>query len=41
MTETQLPGYLPRRHQILWLVLRAGIMLWGIYGLFHGSVVEF
>ena len=41
MTDAQQPGYLPRRHQILWYVLRAGILLWGIYGLFHGSVVEF
>lgn len=41
MEEQKQPGYLPARHQILWLVLRAGIMIWGIYGLFHGSTVEF
>lgn len=41
MDEHTQPGYLPNRHRILWLVLRAGIMLWGIYGLFHGSTVEF
>lgn len=41
MEEQTQPGYLPRRHYILWLVLRAGIMIWGVYGLFHGSTVEF
>lgn len=41
MTENTLPGYIPKGHQIFWFVLRAGIMLWGLYGLFHGSVVEF
>lgn len=41
MEERTQPGYLPKSHRILWLVLRAGIMLWGIYGLFHGSTVEF
>lgn len=41
MTENTLPGYVPKSHRYLWIVLRAGIMLWGIYGLFHGSVVEF
>ncbi|MGN0519775.1 MAG: hypothetical protein ACI4LB_03460 [Candidatus Fimenecus sp.] len=41
MEEQTQPGYLPLRHRILWLVLRAGIMIWGIYGLFHGSTVEF
>jgi uncharacterized membrane protein YjdF len=25
----------------MWLVLRVLILIWGIYGLFHGSVVEF
>ncbi len=34
-------GYLPKSHRIMWLVLRAIIIGWGIYGLFHGSVVEF
>lgn len=41
MEECTQPGYLPKTHQILWLVLRTGIMIWGIYGLFHGSTVEF
>ncbi len=41
MEENTQPGYLPKSHRILWLVLRAGIMIWGIYGLFHGSTVEF
>ena len=26
---------------ISWLVMRIGLLIWGIYGLFHGSVVEF
>lgn len=34
-------GYLPKSHKILWLILRIVILGWGIYGLFHGSVVEF
>lgn len=34
-------GYLPKSHKILWIVLRVIILCWGIYGLFHGSVVEF
>lgn len=34
-------GYLPKSHKILWIALRIIILLWGIYGLFHGSVVEF
>ncbi len=34
-------GYLPKSHKILWLCLRLVILAWGIYGLFHGSVVEF
>ncbi len=34
-------GYLPKSHKILWLILRIAILGWGIYGLFHGSVVEF
>lgn len=41
MEEQTQPGYLPLRHYVLWLVLRAGIMFWGVYGLFHGSTVEF
>lgn len=41
MEEQTQPGYLPLRHYVLWLILRAGIMIWGIYGLFHGSTVEF
>lgn len=35
------PGYLPQSHRILWLLIRVALMLWGIYGIFHGSVVEF
>lgn len=34
-------GYLPKSHKILWLVLRVLILCWGVFGLFHGSVVEF
>lgn len=34
-------GYLPKSHKIFWLILRIAILGWGIYGLFHGSVVEF
>lgn len=34
-------GYLPKPHKIFWLILRIAILGWGIYGLFHGSVVEF
>lgn len=34
-------GYLPKSHKILWIVLRIIIICWGVYGLFHGSVVEF
>lgn len=34
-------GYLPKSKKILWLALRAVMLLWGLYGLFHGSVVEF
>lgn len=34
-------GYLPKSHKILWIALRVVILAWGIYGLFHGSVVEF
>lgn len=41
MEERFKPGYIPTSHKILWLVLRAGLLLWGVYGLFHGSVVEF
>ena len=41
MEEQTKPGYLHLRHYGLWLILRAGIMIWGIYGLFHGSTVEF
>lgn len=32
---------LPKGHKVLWWGIRAGLMLWGIYGIFHGSVVEF
>ena len=34
-------GYLPKSVRIAWLVMRTGLLIWGIYGLFHGSVVEF
>lgn len=34
-------GYLPKNQRILWLALRIVILIWGVYGLFHGSVVEF
>lgn len=34
-------GYLPKKQKILWLVLRVIMLCWGIYGLFHGSVIEF
>lgn len=34
-------GYLPKNQRILWLTLRIVILGWGVYGLFHGSVVEF
>lgn len=39
MTDTL--GYLPKNQRILWLALRLVILCWGVYGLFHGSVVEF
>lgn len=41
MEERFNSGYIPLSHKILWLVLRAGLIIWGVYGLFHGSVVEF
>ena len=34
-------GYVPKSQKILWLCLRIIILSWGIFGLFHGSVVEF
>ncbi len=34
-------GYLPKKVRIAWIAMRAGLLIWGIYGLFHGSVVEF
>ncbi len=39
MTKTY--GILPKNQRILWLCLRVIILCWGIFGLFHGSVVEF
>lgn len=39
MTKTF--GYLPKNQRILWISLRIIILCWGVYGLFHGSVVEF
>lgn len=41
MNERFESGYLPVSHKILWIVLRIGLLAWGVYGLFHGSVVEF
>lgn len=38
---TKAYGYLPKNQRILWLILRIVILGWGVYGLFHGSVVEF
>ena len=34
-------GNLSKKQRILWIVLRVIILCWGIYGLLHGSVVEF
>lgn len=34
-------GVLPKNQRILWLCLRVVILCWGLFGLFHGSVVEF
>ncbi len=34
-------GYLPKSHKALWIMLRIVILAWGVFGLFHGSVVEF
>ncbi len=34
-------GNLSKSQKILWIVLRIIIFCWGVYGLFHGSVVEF
>lgn len=34
-------GCLPKSYKILWIALRAIIIAWGVFGLFHGSVVEF
>ena len=39
--QQDFPGYLPDSRRILWLLMRVGLMIWGVYGLFHGSVVEF
>ena len=42
MTEDRFKsGFIPASHKILWLVLRVLMLVWGVYGLFHGSVVEF
>lgn len=38
---TKVYGHLPKSQKILWIILRIIIICWGIYGLFHGSVVEF
>ena len=34
-------SYLPAWVRISWIAMRAGLLIWGIYGLFHNSVVEF
>ena len=34
-------GKLPKSYKILWIALRTVIIAWSIFGLFHGSVVEF
>lgn len=34
-------GYLPKKVRIAWILMRVGLLIWGVYGLFHGSVVEF
>lgn len=34
-------GKLPKQYKILWIILRAVIIAWGVFGLFHGSLVEF
>ena len=34
-------GHVSKSQKILWIVLRIIIFCWGVYGLFHGSVVEF
>ena len=39
MTKTF--GTLPKNQRILWICLRVIILCWGLFGLFHGSVVEF
>ena len=38
---TKAYDYLPKNQRILWISLRIVILGWGVYGLFHGSVVEF
>ena len=38
---TKAYGYLPKNQRILWIALRIVILGWGVYGLFHGAVVEF
>ena len=34
-------GNLPKSYKILWAALRTVIIIWGVFGLLHGSVVEF
>lgn len=41
MMKNSYAGFIPNSHKYLWLFYRAGLLIWGIYGLFHGSVVEF
>ena len=38
---TKVYGVLPKNQRILWICLRVIILCWGLFGLFHGSVVEF
>lgn len=38
---TKIYGILPKNQRILWICLRVIILCWGLFGLFHGSVVEF
>ena len=38
---TKVYGILPKNQRILWICLRVIILCWGLFGLFHGSVVEF
>ncbi|MBE6827065.1 MAG: hypothetical protein E7514_00440 [Ruminococcaceae bacterium] len=42
MTEHRFePGFIPKSQLVFWTVMRVVILGWGIYGLLHGSTVEF